>query len=106
MARDNKTGSGEYWKFMIRLIRSYGRKAKEGELDIDALHQLADIQRELDGQTAETVMAFRDDGCSWQQIGDALGITASAARKKFIVRPGVEDAPGARKVGGQPGSLR
>lgn len=106
MKREKQTGTEEYGKFMQRLLRSYGRKAKEGELDITALEQLADIQKQLDEQTAETVMALRAEGESWERIGAALGITKSAAYKRFKGRPGVEDPEGARKAGGQPGSLR
>lgn len=101
-----RSGTEEYAKFAMRMLRSYGRRAKEGEVDIDALTQLADIQRQLDDQMAETVLALRAQGFSWDQIGQALGMTRSAAYKKFVGRPGISDAEGARKAGGQPGHLR
>ena len=101
---EKRTGTEQYAGFVKRLIRSYGRKAAEGDLDTTALEQLREIQTMLDAQIAETVHALRSaegGAYSWQAIGDALGITRAAAYKKF---GGAETD--ARKAGGQPSDLR
>jgi hypothetical protein len=88
--RDNKTGSDEYTKFVIRLIRSFMKKATMDEVDITALEQLAQIQKELDERTAEVVGQLQANGYTWQQIGDALGMHRSAAYNKFKGRVAAE----------------
>jgi hypothetical protein len=102
--RDNRTGSEQYAGFMKRILRSYGKKAAAGDLDITALEQLRELREMLDGQTAEVVRALRTEeggAHSWDEIGRALGITRSAAYRKY----GGDEAD-ARKPGGQPGRLR
>jgi len=101
---EKQAGTEEYGKFMMRLMRSYGKKAVAGDLDCTALEQLAEIQVMLEQQTAEVVRALRSEqggGYSWSQIGDALGITRAAAFKRY----GGADTD-ARKPGGQPLHLR
>lgn len=103
-SRENGTGTSEYHSFMKRLVRSYGKKAVAGELDTDALRQLAEIQVMLDEQIGEVVRALRTEeggAYSWAQIGEALGITRAAAFKRY---GGAETD--ARKAGGQPLHLR
>jgi len=101
---EKKTGTDQYAAFMGRLLRSFGRKATEGELDTTALTQLVELRELLDAQTAETVAALRaaPDAPSWEQIGSALGITRAAAYKRY----GVGEQAGVRKPGGQPAHLR
>ena len=110
MAKDKynehkKTGTSEYHAFMTRLLRSYGRKAKEGQLDSTALAQLTEIQAMLEEQIAETVAALRSEvggQHSWAEIADGLGITRSAAFKRYSHL----DSKDVRTVGGQPARLR
>ena len=105
--RDHRAGSDEYLKFMKRLMRMYGRRIKEGQLDIDSLTQLKDIQAELDEQTREVVMSLRGQGYSWTAIGGALGMNRASAYKKYLGNvEGAVDAPGAQKAGGVPSSSR
>ena len=99
------TGTDEYKKFVIRLLRKFAPAAKVSRVDISALEQLREIQEELDKQTAEVVLELRAQGYSWQAIGDALGIGRAGAYKKFVGRPGIADAEGARKPGGQPAEI-
>jgi hypothetical protein len=96
------TGTEQYAAFMARLLRSYGRKARAQELDTTALGQLVELRVLLDEQTRETVHALRVGGYSWQAIGVGLGMTRSAAFKKYGESP--EGSP--RKVGGQPAHMR
>lgn len=102
--RDNVTGTEKYTAFIRRTLRSFGRRAVEGDLDTTALTDLAKIRAQVDTQIAETVHALRTEqggSYSWAQIGDALGMTRAAAHKKF----GSRDTD-ARRVGGQPTHLR
>lgn len=103
--REKQTGTEEYGKFMYRLLRSYSRKALEGQLDVEALRQLAEIQVQLDEQTAQTVAALRSEAGgrhSWTEIGRALGISRSQAKRRY----GHLDDETVRRVGGQPSALR
>jgi hypothetical protein len=99
---ENKTGTEQYAAFMKRIVRSYGRKAKAGELDTTALTQLVELQAMLDEQTRDTVHGLRSLGYSWAEIGDALGMTRAGAFKKYGEAP--EGSP--RKPGGQPSEMR
>lgn len=101
---EKSTGTQQYAAFMKRLARSYGRKAVAGELDTTALEQLVEVRAMVDEQIGEVVHALRTErggAYSWQQIGDALGMTRAAAYKKY----GPSDNE-ARKQGGQPTHLR
>lgn len=104
--QEKQAGTEQYFCFMKRVLKAYHKRAVADELDITALEQLAELQRLLDEQTAEVVMVMRDQGYSWADIGKRLGMTRAAAYKRFVGRPGRVDAPNARKVGGQPASLR
>lgn len=98
-----KAGTDQYAAMVGRMLRAYGRRAREtGGMDIDALTQLAAIQKELDQQTEEVVAALRADGYSWSDIGGALGLDRSAAYRRYHHL----DTDTARKPGGQPGHLR
>jgi hypothetical protein len=102
--RDNKAGSREYFNFMSRTLKKYAERADAGELDIDALDQLRELQGILDERTAEVVRAMRSEtggAHSWAEIGRALGITKAAAFKRY---GGAETD--VRKPGAQPGHLR
>jgi hypothetical protein len=45
----------------------------------DAIEGLARAEREL----AHAVFAARNNGCTWQSIGDDLGVSRSAAHQRF-----------------------
>jgi len=105
MNTEKRTGTEEYAKFTKRMVRSYGRKALAGELDVTALEYLEELRQEVEAQQAATVAALRSQAggnYSWAAIGDALGITRAAAFKRY----GHLDTTEARKPGGQPAHLR
>lgn len=105
MNAEKRTGTEQYGAFMARLLKSYGRRAAEGELDYSSLEQLADLQALLDEQIGVVVAALRaqDNGAaSWRQIGESLGITRAAAFKRY----GHLDPTDTRHKGGQPAHLR
>lgn len=100
---EKRAGTQQYCQMVRRLLRAYTKRARQdGGVDIDALKQLAEIQAELDTQTAEVVAALRADGWSWNDIGQALGLDRSAAYRRYKHL----DPDTARKPGGQPGHLR
>lgn len=48
-----------------------------------ALRVLADSEHELDRLRRERVIAARAAGASWQQVGDALGVSRQSAWESF-----------------------
>jgi hypothetical protein len=102
--RTATTGTDEYARMMARLLRSYPKLAKAGELDTTSLEHLAAIRSLVDDTIGEVVHALRSEAggsYSWSAVGDALGITRAAAFKKY----GAADSD-ARRPGGQPAELR
>lgn len=103
--RENYTGTDEYGAFVRRILRTYARRAKTQDVDIEALRQLETIRLELDTQIAETVSALRSEAGgrhSWTQIGDALNISRGQALRRY----GHLDDGTVRRIGGQPHNLR
>jgi hypothetical protein len=90
----------EFSEFVRRILRAYARRVGDG--DLDALGALAALRDEIDGHLVDAVAMLRHEpfSYSWQQIGDALGITRQSAQERF------RKAGGARRPGGQPGRLR
>jgi hypothetical protein len=93
----------EYNAFARRMIRAYGRRVADG--DIDALADLQSLRDEIDAALVTAVEGLTSDKWkfSWTAIGDALGIKRQAAQKRFGQGHGVKSA---RTVGGQPSGLR
>lgn len=44
-----------------------------------AIYALAEAEERLHG----TVAAMRSHGCTWREIGEALGVTRQAAQQRF-----------------------
>lgn len=51
--------------------------------DLDLLHELAAQRRAVDERTRVTVGALRVAGTSWTVIAEQLGVTRSAAQKRY-----------------------
>jgi DNA-directed RNA polymerase specialized sigma24 family protein len=65
------------------------RVVRRGATDIDGLVRLRNLKEVLEGTTywlEEAVALARAKGRTWQEIGDALGISASAAHQRFSDR--------------------
>jgi CRP-like cAMP-binding protein len=106
MNTEKRTGTDEYVKFATRILRSYARKAQAAEVDVTALSHMAILAAQVEEQTVAMVAALRSEAggaYSWAQIGDALGMTRSAAFKRYAH---LVEAEGARRPGGQPAHLR
>ena len=98
------TGTAHYARFVARIMRSYGARALQGELDPTALAQLVELRAVVDEQIAATVAALRSEAggaYSWAAVGEGLGMPREAAYRKYGRR-----GAGARRAGGQPSALR
>lgn len=68
--------------------------------DLTGLAGLTALVADVDNVLAATVREMRArHGWSWQQVGDALGITRQAAQQRF-------GGEGIRRAGGQPAHMR
>ncbi len=61
------------------LVRDY----VETSAGVETLRELAFTRRTVDQLTRIAVADARAGGLSWQEIGDALGITRQAAHERF-----------------------
>jgi uncharacterized NAD(P)/FAD-binding protein YdhS len=58
----------------------------EGDWDerpLDGLREARGIERALDKVMRDAVRRARDAGCSWTEVGDALGTSKQAAWERF-----------------------
>ena len=53
---------------------------------LEALRELTHGEAELDRLRVERVRAARAAGASWEQVGEALGVTRQSAWEQFTVR--------------------
>ncbi len=71
----------EYAAFARRILRAYGRRVGDG--DVEALALMLDLAEEIDTAIAEAVKGLRTRGYSWAEIGARLGITRQAAQQRW-----------------------
>jgi hypothetical protein len=71
------TETGDYLRMLRRVTAAAGKRV--GEADVEDLAELIGIQKDLDAAIGRAVAGLRDDGYTWQSIGDALGVTRQAA---------------------------
>ena len=71
----------EYFGMARRVIRAAGKRA--GSADPEDLAPLAALSLVVDVALHEAVMAQREAGFSWAQIGNALGMTRQSAQERF-----------------------
>lgn len=53
------------------------------EVDLDLLAEFGQVVRDADLQVREIVHLARHKGFTWREIGEALGVTASAVCQRF-----------------------
>lgn len=73
----------EYGKFVLRVLRAYGRRVSHN--DPADLAELVEVQRAVEQTIRESVQGLRDAGFSWADIGSAVGITRQAAQQRWGV---------------------
>jgi hypothetical protein len=74
-----------------RLLVARVRRAAAGELDPADAVELDRLGRMIDFGVETAVLGMRSDGFSWQEIGNAFGITRQAAQQRW---GGRGDGPG------------
>lgn len=71
-------------KFLLmvgRMVKAAGRRVAAG--DIESLGKLMDLQRSLDDTIGIAARALHDEGYSWTEIADRLGVSREAPRKRW-----------------------
>ncbi|NDL57274.1 helix-turn-helix domain-containing protein [Phytoactinopolyspora mesophila] len=58
-------------------------KAADSPRAIDSLRALAELRREVQRREAVLVRRARNDGASWAQIAEALGVSKQSAHRKY-----------------------
>lgn len=77
--RDIETAS--YLDFARRIIRRAG--ARVAQEDDWQLGELISLRDEVEDTITVAVAGLREQGHSWQYIGDGLGITRQAAQQRY-----------------------
>jgi len=72
--------NAEYAAFVRRILRAYGRRVRDG--DVEALALMLNLAEEIDTAIAESVKGLRAYGYSWAEIGSRLGIARQAAQHR------------------------
>lgn len=76
-----KRENNEFAGFARRIIRAYGRRIAAG--DVEALPELAQLQRELDDVMGQAVVGLKAKGYSWADVAERLGVSRQAAHQRF-----------------------
>ncbi|MEU5155210.1 hypothetical protein [Glycomyces sp. NPDC021274] len=71
----------EFNGFARRIIRAYGRRVAEG--DVDALPELLELSASLDEAITNAVRGLRAFGYSWAEIAERIGMSRQAAQQRW-----------------------
>lgn len=71
----------EFNAFARRIIRAYGRRVAEG--DVDALPELIELSASLDEAITNAVKGLRSFGYSWTEIAERVGMSRQAAQQRW-----------------------
>jgi hypothetical protein len=71
----------EFLKMLRRMVRAAGTRV--GRADPEDLAELIAIRIDLDAAIQRAVDGLREDGFTWQSIGDATGTSRQAALMKW-----------------------
>lgn len=85
----------DYFRFARRIIAALGRRVGG---DIETLSELRNLENEVRAATQAAVDACRDEGFSWDEIAQRLGVTRQSAWERY----GRRTAPGAVRCQGNP----
>jgi uncharacterized NAD(P)/FAD-binding protein YdhS len=96
-ARKSTPEATEFAAFTRRILRAYGRRP----MDPADLAELVELQRELEAAIRDAVRAIRQEGFSWTDIADGLGVAKQTAWERFAAG-GEALAPPADSASGQP----
>jgi hypothetical protein len=73
--------NSEFNAFARRIIRAYGRRVAEG--DVDALPELIELSASLDEAITNAVKGLRAFGYSWTDIAARVGMSRQAAQQRW-----------------------
>lgn len=73
--------------------------AAAGRDPMIALRALTALRQDLDLLEARQVRAAREEGWSWQQIAEPLGVSKQAAHKKHAIKKPARKRPKAKTAG-------
>jgi hypothetical protein len=79
--RKRAVETADYLRMVERMIRAAGRRV--GRADAEDLGQLVALRLVLDEAIVKAVVELRDDGITWESIGEATGTTRQAAIMKW-----------------------
>lgn len=71
----------EYAAFARRVLRAYGRRIAEG--DVEGLPAMVDLARQLDADVQTAVDGLRAGGYTWEEIANRLQISRQAAQQRW-----------------------
>jgi DNA-directed RNA polymerase specialized sigma24 family protein len=71
----------DYAAFVSRVLSAYGRRVANG--DIEALPELVGLAEQLDDIMSTAVTGLREQGYSWAEIANRLGVTKQAAHQRW-----------------------
>ena len=75
------TATGDFLSMLRRMVAAAG--ARVGEADVPDLVALYEIQEDIDAAVQRGIDGLREDGYSWQSIGEGFGITRQAALMRW-----------------------
>ena len=81
MSARRKVETGDYLAMCRRVIRAAGERC--GEADPFDLGELVTLRDSVEVAIAATVAGLRDNGYSWAEVGDGLGISKQAAQQRY-----------------------
>jgi DNA-directed RNA polymerase specialized sigma24 family protein len=79
--RARRVENDEYAAFARRVLRAYGRRIAQG--DIDAITELSALFAEVESALGSAVLGLRLLGYSWAEIGKRLGVTRQAVHERW-----------------------
>lgn len=79
--RKRAVETSDYLRMVERMIRAAGRRV--GRADAEDLGQLVALRFVLEKAIVDAVVELRDDGITWESIGEATGTTRQAAIMKW-----------------------
>jgi hypothetical protein len=75
------TSTGDYLHMLRRMTAAAGKRVSEA--DAADLAELISIRADLDAAIQRAVDGLREDGYTWESIGQATGTTRQAAHMKW-----------------------
>jgi hypothetical protein len=75
------TRTGDYLHMLRRIVAAAGKRV--GDADAEDLAELISIRNDLDRAIQRAVDGLREDGYTWESIGQATGTTRQAALMKW-----------------------